>query len=56
MKLIKTGAVFLLLAALLMTGMSAAFAASPSTVQTLKPTRQHKNWHVLDCTGRDQKW
>ena len=41
MKLIKTGTVFLLVALLITTGMPAAFAASPPTVQTLKPTHMY---------------
>lgn len=41
MKLIKTGTVFLLIAALLLTCMPAAFAASPPAVQTLKPTHMY---------------
>ena len=41
MKLLKTGIVFLLIAALLLTCMPTAFAASPPVVQTLKPTKMY---------------
>lgn len=58
MKLKKTGAVFLLVAALLMTGMPAAFADSPPTVQTLKPTKMYVYYAggIYYPDGIDKPW
>ncbi len=44
MRMIKTGGVFLLIAALLIIGIPVAFADSTPTVQTLKPTRMYLNY------------
>jgi len=46
MRLKKTGIVSLLILTLLVSGMPVAFAASPPTVQTLKPTRMYVDYTI----------